>query len=562
MKKSFLLGGIFVLSLWGTSCQQPAATADYRIVPCPQQIDTTANKGESFVLNSRTKIVYPEGNEKMGRNAQFLSEYISKMVHLNLQATTEAKDNNVILLQTGLESDNPEAYSLKVTPEQIIIQGASEAGTFYGIQTLRKTLPASEKKSNVEFPSATIEDSPRFGYRGAHFDVARHFFTIEEVKEYIDMMALHNMNRLHWHITDDQGWRIEIKKYPKLTEVGSQREETLIGHASERPERFDGKTYGGFYTQEEAKEIVAYAAERYITVIPEVDLPGHMQAALTAYPELGCTGGPYKVWTKWGISEEVLCAGNDKALQFLDDVFTEIMQIFPAQYIHIGGDECPKVRWEKCPKCQARIKAEGIRSDKTHTKEQYLQTFVMQHVASFLEKHGRKIIGWDEMLEGNAIPGATIMSWRGEKGGIQAAQSGHDVIMTPNTYLYFDYMQSKDKENEPLGIGGYIPVKKVYEYSPIPESLSVEESKHIIGVQANLWTEYIATFDHVQYMVLPRWAALSENQWTCSSHKNYRDFLNRLEALMRVYKAEGYNFAKHVLSDPDFPQQPQAEEME
>lgn len=562
MKKSFLLGGIFVLSLWGTSCQQPAATADYRIVPCPQQIDTTANKGESFVLNSRTKIVYPEGNEKMGRNAQFLSEYISKMVHLNLQTTTEAKDNNVILLQTGLESDNPEAYSLKVTPDQIIIQGASEAGTFYGIQTLRKTLPASEKKSNVEFPSATIEDSPRFGYRGAHFDVARHFFTIEEVKEYIDMMALHNMNRLHWHITDDQGWRIEIKKYPKLTEVGSQREETLIGHASERPERFDGKPYGGFYTQEEAKEIVAYAAERYITVIPEVDLPGHMQAALTAYPELGCTGGPYKVWTKWGISEEVLCAGNDKALQFLDDVFTEIMQIFPAQYIHIGGDECPKVRWEKCPKCQARIKAEGIRSDKTHTKEQYLQTFVMQHVASFLEKHGRKIIGWDEMLEGNAIPGATIMSWRGEKGGIQAAQSGHDVIMTPNTYLYFDYMQSKDKENEPLGIGGYIPVKKVYEYSPIPESLSVEESKHIIGVQANLWTEYIATFDHVQYMVLPRWAALSENQWTCSSHKNYRDFLNQLEALMRVYKAEGYNFAKHVLSDPDFPQQPQAEEME
>ena len=562
MKKSFLLGGIFVLSLWGTSCQQPAATADYRIVPCPQQIDTTANKGESFVLNSRTKIVYPEGNEKMGRNAQFLSEYISKMVHLNLQTTTEAKDNNVILLQTGLESDNPEAYSLKVTPDQIIIQGASEAGTFYGIQTLRKTLPASEKKSNVEFPSATIEDSPRFGYRGAHFDVARHFFTIEEVKEYINMMALHNMNRLHWHITDDQGWRIEIKKYPKLTEVGSQREETLIGHASERPERFDGKPYGGFYTQEEAKEIVAYAAERYITVIPEVDLPGHMQAALTAYPELGCTGGPYKVWTKWGISEEVLCAGNDKALQFLDDVFTEIMQIFPAQYIHIGGDECPKVRWEKCPKCQARIKAEGIRSDKTHTKEQYLQTFVMQHVASFLEKHGRKIIGWDEMLEGNAIPGATIMSWRGEKGGIQAAQSGHDVIMTPNTYLYFDYMQSKDKENEPLGIGGYIPVKKVYEYSPIPESLSVEESKHIIGVQANLWTEYIATFDHVQYMVLPRWAALSENQWTCSSHKNYRDFLNRLEALMRVYKAEGYNFAKHVLSDPDFPQQPQAEEME
>lgn len=397
--------------------------------------------------------------------------------------------------------------------------------------------------ADIALPPVEINDAPRFGYRGAHFDISRHFFTIDEVKTYIDMMTLHNMNRLHWHITDDQGWRLEIKKYPKLTEVGSKRSETVIGRNSGE---YDGKPYGGFITQEQAKEIVDYAAERYVTVIPEIDLPGHMLAALTAYPELGCTGGPYEVWRIWGVSEDVLCAGNDKVLKFLEDVYSELIEIFPSEYIHVGGDECPKTRWEKCPKCQARIKALGLKSDKNHSKEERLQSFVINHIEKFLNEHGRQIIGWDEILEGGLAPNATVMSWRGERGGIEAAKQKHDVIMTPNTYLYFDYYQAKDTENEPFGIGGYLPIERVYSYEPMPASLTPEEQKYIKGVQANLWTEYIATFPHAQYMVLPRWAALSEVQWSAQGKKDYAHFLARLPRLISWYEASGYNYAKHV----------------
>ena len=397
--------------------------------------------------------------------------------------------------------------------------------------------------ADVALPAVEIKDAPRFGYRGAHFDVSRHFFTIDEVKTYIDMLALHNMNRLHWHITDDQGWRLEIKKYPKLTEIGSQRSGTVIGRNSGE---YDNTPYGGFYTQEQAKEIVDYAAERYITVVPEIDLPGHMLAALAAYPELGCTGGPYEVWRQWGVADDVLCAGNDQVLKFLEDVYGELIEIFPSEYIHVGGDECPKVRWEKCPKCQARIKALGLKSDKNHSKEVRLQSFVINHIEKFLNDHGRQIIGWDEILEGGLAPNATVMSWRGESGGIEAAKQKHDVIMTPNTYLYFDYYQAKDTENEPFGIGGYLPMERVYSYEPMPASLTPEEQQYIKGVQANLWTEYIATFSHAQYMVLPRWAALCEVQWSTPDKKNYEDFLSRLPRLIKWYDAEGYNYAKHV----------------
>lgn len=424
----------------------------------------------------------------------------------------------------------------------ITVAAPTEAGVFYGIQSLRKSLPVA-MNAEISLPAAEINDYPRFSYRGAHFDVARHFFTLDEVKTYIDMMVLHNMNRLHWHLTEDQGWRLEIKKYPKLTEIGSVRKETMVG---KNFDKFDGKPHGGFYTQEEAKEIVKYAAERYITVIPEIDLPGHMQAALAAYPELGCTGGPYEVWTKWGVSDNVLCAGNDRTLEFIDDVLTEVMEIFPSEYIHVGGDECPKTQWEKCPKCQARIKALGLKSDKEHTKEERLQSFVINHAEKFLNEHGRQIIGWDEILEGGLAPNATVMSWRGEAGGIEAAKQNHDVIMTPNTYLYFDYYQSKDTKNEPLAIGGYLPVERVYGYEPMPSSLTPEQQKYIKGVQANLWTEYIPTFEQAQYMVLPRWAALAEVQWTMPDKKNYEDFLSRLPRLIEWYDAEEYNYAKHV----------------
>lgn len=540
MKKLFKLAGLLAMTGLLVSCSSNKTTANYQVIPLPQEI-TAAPDGE-FVLSSGVKIIYPEGNDMMKRNAQYLAEYLKKAtgVDYKIEAGTEGKGN--ILLQTGISAEKPEAYQLKVTPDGVTIAGAGEAGVFYGIQTLRKSIPVAANSTPV-LAAVEINDYPRFDYRGVHFDVSRHFFTVDEVKSFIDMMALHNMNRMHWHITDDQGWRIEIKKYPLLTEKGANRKETVIGRNSGE---YDGKPYGGFYTQEQAKEIVAYAADRYITVIPEVDLPGHMQAALNGYPNLGCTGGPYEVWPQWGVSEDVLCAGNDSVLTFIDDVFTEIMEIFPSQYIHVGGDECPKVRWESCPKCQARIKALGLKSDAKHSKEEYLQSFIINHAEKFLNEHGRRIIGWDEILEGGLAPNATVMSWRGEAGGIEAAKQKHDVIMTPNTYLYFDYYQTKDVDNEPLGIGGYLPLERVYGYEPMPAALTPEEQKHIVGVQANHWTEYIPTLSHLQYMALPRWAALAEVQWSNPDKKNYENFLSRLPQLIKTYDAEGYNYGKHV----------------
>lgn len=541
MKQFLKLTGWLAIAGLVVSCKSSVQQeANYQIIPLPQEVVET--HGYPFVLKSGVKILYPEGNEKMQRNAEFLAEYLKASTGKDFAIETGTEGKNAIVLSLGLESENPEAYQLKVESNGIAITGPTEAGVFYGIQSLRKSLPIVIE-GDIVLPAVDIKDYPRFSYRGAHFDVGRHFFTVDEVKTYIDMMTLHNMNRLHWHLTEDQGWRLEIKKYPKLTEIGSKRAETVIGRNSGE---YDGKPYGGFFTQEQAKEIVAYAADRYITVIPEIDLPGHMQAALAAYPELGCTGGPYEVWKIWGVSDNVLCAGNDKTLQFIDDVLTEVMEIFPSEYIHVGGDECPKTQWEKCPKCQARIKALGIHSDEKHSKEERLQSFVINHAEKFLNDHGRQIIGWDEILEGGLAPNATVMSWRGEAGGIEAAKQKHDVIMTPNTYLYFDYYQTKDVENEPLGIGGYVPIEKVYGYEPTPSSLTPEEQKHIIGVQANLWTEYIPTFSHAQYMVLPRWAALSEVQWTMSDKKNYADFLSRLPRLIKWYDAEGYNYAKFV----------------
>ena len=540
MKQLLKLTGCLALAGLMSSCGSVQEEANYQIIPLPQEIVTT--QVNPFILKSGVKILYPEGNEKMQRNAKFLAEYLKTATgrDFSIEAGTEGK--NAIVLALGSEVENPEAYQLKVTDQGVTITAPTEAGVFYGIQTLRKSLPIAQG-ADVALPAVEIKDAPRFGYRGAHFDVSRHFFTIDEVKTYIDMLTLHNMNRLHWHITDDQGWRLEIKKYPKLTEIGSQRSGTVIGRNSGE---YDNTPYGGFYTQEQAKEIVDYAAERYITVIPEIDLPGHMLAALTAYPELGCTGGPYEVWRQWGVADDVLCAGNDQVLKFIEDVYSELIDIFPSEYIHVGGDECPKVRWEKCPKCQARIKALGLKSDKNHSKEERLQSFVINHIEKFLNDHGRQIIGWDEILEGGLAPNATVMSWRGEKGGIEAAKQKHDVIMTPNTYLYFDYYQAKDVDNEPFGIGGYLPLERVYSYEPMPASLTPEEQKYIKGVQANLWTEYIATFPHAQYMVLPRWAALCEIQWSSPEKKNYADFLSRLPQLIKWYDAEGYNYAKHA----------------
>lgn len=521
-----------------------ATVSDYQTVPLPHEIIPV--EGEPFVLSRSTVILYPEGNNKMQRNAEFLSQFLEQSTgispSISANESSQEAPQNAIILSTGLSNDHPEAYRIGVDQSTIQIEGATEAAVFYGIQTLRKASPIGNYHT-VAFNPVTIQDAPRLGHRGMMLDVARHFQPVEFVKKFIDLLALHNLNRFHWHLTDDQGWRIEIDAYPKLTEIGAYRDQTVIGRNSGE---YDGIRHGGLYTKEELREVVEYAAERHITIIPEVDLPGHMLAALTAYPELGCTGGPYEVAGEWGVFDDVLCPGTDSTFLFIEAVLSEVMEIFPAEYIHIGGDEAPKVRWEECPRCQARIKELGLRDRDGHTAEHYLQSYVTARVEKFLNEHGRNIIGWDEILEGELAPNATVMSWRGMGGGIEAAQLGHDVIMTPTTYSYFDYYQSQNIEEEPFGIGGYVPLSLVYSFEPVPEVLSDDQKAHILGAQANLWTEYIKEPEHVEYMTLPRLAAMSEAQWMQPEKKEYDQFLERLPRLIAIYDNLGYNYATHV----------------
>ncbi len=538
MKKILTTLGVFALGLLLQSCKGDATVASYQIIPIVQSISESGQT--SFELSSSTQIV--SGTDaKMVQNAEFLAQFIKASTGLTLEVVAEgsAKGNIVLAVEGG---DNSEGYTLTVNGEGVTISGASPAGVFYGIQTLRKSIPV-QPTSTVELPSVVINDAPRFSYRGVHLDVGRHFYSMDEIKKFIDMMALHNMNRLHWHLTEDQGWRLEIKKYPLLTEIGSKRKETVIGGNSGK---YDGKPYGGFYTQDQAREIVKYAMDRHIEVIPEIDLPGHMQAALSAYPDFGCTGGPYEVWTQWGVSDNVLCAGNEQALLFVEDVLAEVIDIFPSKYIHIGGDECPKTQWAKCPKCQAKIKELGIKGDKAHSKEEYLQSYVIKRAEKFLNDKDRHIIGWDEILEGGLSETATVMAWRGEAEGLKAAKMGNNVIMSPNSYLYFDYYQTTDTENEPLAIGGYLPIERVYSYEPLNAALNEQEAKHIVGVQANHWSEYMPTYAQVEYMALPRWAALAEVQWSPAKLKNYENFLERIPQLLAIYNQMGYNYAKHL----------------
>lgn len=540
MRKLWSGIGLIACMAFVFSCSSKQETADYRVVPLPKTI--SVQTGKPFVLDNQVRILYPEGNADMKRNAEFLKAYIQESTGKELTVEAGTEGANAIVLKLGLQYANPEAYRLAVTDEGVMIEAPTEAGVFYGVQTLRKSLPVV-REAKVVMPAVVVNDEPRFSHRGMMLDISRHFFALDSVKRYIDLLALHNINRFHWHLTDDQGWRIEIKKYPELTQVGSKRSETVIGHNTGK---YDGIPYGGFYTQEEAREIVAYAKDRYITVIPEIDMPGHMQGALAAFPDLGCTGGPYEVWRMWGVSEEVLCAGNPKTLQFVKDVMDELMEIFPSEYFHIGGDECPKIRWKECPKCQAKIKALKLKGDSQHAAEERLQSYFMSEVEKYLNEHGRRIIGWDEILEGGVAPSATIMAWRGVNEGVKAVKLQHDVIMVPTSYLYFDYYQAKDKDLEPIAIGGYVPLEKVYSFDPVPENLTPEEVKHIIGTQANLWTEYIPNFRQVEYMVLPRMDALSEIQWVEPGQKNYEDFLSRMPKMFDIYDIYGYNYARHL----------------
>lgn len=520
----------------------------YPIVPYPNEI--TPQSG-TFSLSAGTKIILPQNADKeLRRVAEQFAKQFSKASGISLpieQAATEADYKHAVIFRLNDRLEK-EAYQLSVTRHQVIVEAAGAQGAFYAMQTIKQLLPTTiygKPKGSVrwEMPCVEIKDAPRFGYRGMHLDVARHFFDVKEVKRYIDILAMHKVNTFHWHLTDDQGWRIEIKKYPKLTTIGSRRTGTVIrkewGH-------YDNIPYGGSFTQEEIREVVDYAARQFITVIPEIDLPGHMVAALASYPQLGCLGKDYEVFRDWGVSKEVLCVGKESTFTFIENVLTEVMELFPSKYIHIGGDECPKDRWKKCPHCQRKIKESGLKSDDKFSAEHYLQSYAMTRVEKFLNDHGRQIIGWDEILEGGIAPNATIMSWRGTEGAIEAARQHHDAIMPPTSYCYFDYYQSKDTANEPFAFGGYIPVEKVYAFEPIPAGLTPEEQKHIIGVQANMWTEYITNGDHLEYMLLPRLAALSEVQWTLPAQKNQGRFLRNLKHLFDIYDAKGYNYARHL----------------
>lgn len=535
MKNVFFL----FLAMLLMSCAGDNISVYNNVVPRPRSVE--ALNGAPFDCNGNITIVVDENDARMMKSAVFLADYLEKLVGARPEINGEGK---AIVLGLKELSDGKEAYEFVVKEDRVEIRGWY-AGIFYGIQTLRKAVAGNDGV----LPPVEIKDSPAFGYRGAHLDVSRHFFNVGEVKTYLDMMALHNMNRFHWHISDDQGWRVEIGRYPELTAKGSIRKKTLTGHVHDGTAKFDDRPYGEgfFYTKEQIKEVVEYARDRYIEIIPEIDLPGHMQAALATYPELGCTGGPYEVWTTWGVSDDVLCAGNPKVYEFLDNVFSEIVEMFPFEYVHIGGDECPKVRWQVCPRCQKKIAGLGYVSNEYATAENMLQAYVMSHVADFLKEKGRKSIGWDEVLEGGACGDITVMSWRGESGGIAAAKLGKDVIMTPYTHLYFDYNQCEDfLDREPYGRLGYgvVTLESVYGYEPLPASLSEDEQKHVIGLQANLWTEYVCSFEHVQYQVLPRWAALAENQWAHPAEKNYSEFLERLSSsLLKIYDAEEYNYS-------------------
>ena len=525
-----------------------AEKADYaQVIPQPRSVNM--QKGAPFLLQSSTIITYTAGND-MQRNATFLSQWINELtgVKLGVQAT-KGKAKSVISLVIDAKAkdiNNTEGYAINITNKGIVVRGNTAAGVFYGCQTLRKTMPALKNADGtavIEMPAVAITDEPRFEYRGMHLDCSRHFYKASFVKQYIDMIALHNMNRFHWHLTDDQGWRFAVDKYPKLATVASQRNGTMLGRC---PNVIDHTPYGGYYTDEEIKDIIKYAADRYITIIPEVDMPGHMMAVLAAYPELGCTGGPYETAMRWGIFEDILCAGNPKSYEFLEAVLDKVCDLFPSRYIHIGGDEAPRTRWEKCPKCQAIIAKEGIVAKDGHSKEALLQGYLTHKVQAYLEAKGRRIIGWDELLGCDVDTTATIMSWRGSEPGAKGAKLGHDVIMTPMPHCYFDFYQTKDIRNEPVAIGNFLDVAKVYAMQPVADGLSPEAAKHIIGVQANVWTEYITCPEYVEYMILPRMAALAEVQWMPESQKNFDAFKKRISSFRSIYDHYGWNVAPHL----------------
>ena len=514
---------------------------DIAIIPEP--VSVVPGDGV-FKLTTKTRILLADDDPQLKNAVAVFAADAEKAVgkELRIEVRKPKKGAINVSLNPSLEK---EAYTFVVSPDRIEVEGGSPRGVFYAFQSLRQLIPdeAFDQPGVAAIPAVQVEDEPCFSYRSMMLDVCRHFFTVEEVKTYIDMLALHKMNTFHWHLTDDQGWRIEIKRYPELTTVGAQRNQTVVGRMKEKDNTYDGKPYGGYYTQDEIREVVRYAAERFVDIIPEIEMPGHATAALAAYSWLGCTGGPYEVWPDWGINNEVFCMGRESTFEFLENVLSEVLELFPGKYIHIGGDECPRDRWKECPDCQARMKAEGF------TDEAQLQSYLNHRIEQWLNERGRSMIGWDEILEGNGVSKtATVMSWRGTKGGITAARMGNHVIMVPFTHCYFDYHQTKTPDREPLGIGGYIPVEQVYTLDPY-DSLTVDEYPYILGVQSNLWTEYITSLSHIQLIVLPRAAALAEVGWSYD-RKDYARFRKHMERMVKLYTRCGYNFAPYMFEEP------------
>ncbi len=516
--------------------------AENVIVPRPASFE--AQKGK-LSLTSKSIVVAAE--KSLVRPATMFCSYVAAEKGLKLSVVEKGIVGKGAIALSVDKKLGDEEYLLEVSKSGVVVKGGSEKAVFYGLQSLRQVIFHSKgngKKVSVD--CMTVKDKPHFGYRGSMLDICRHFFNVEEVKKYIDIIALHKANRFHWHITEDQGWRIEIKKYPNLIKVGSVRKETSVGHNSIKPIKYDGKPYGGYFTQEQVREIVRYAAERYIEVIPEIDMPGHMVAALASYPELGCTKGPYEVRKRWGISKDVLCAGRESTFEFVEGVLSEVLELFPSKYIHIGGDECPKHRWKECPDCQERIRKEGLKD------EHELQSYFMKRVEKFLAKNGRSMIGWDEILEGGVSKTATVMAWRGAERGILAAKLGNKVIMTPHHYCYLDFAQTSDRvaNGEPIcgGKNGKRPLtlRKAYSFDPY-DKLNEQERKVILGVQGNMWTEYVATFDHVQQMILPRMAAIAEVGWSYGN-QNYDDFARRMHLLRKLYDKCGYKYAPYFFN--------------
>ena len=506
-----------------------------QIIPEPSK--TILTEG-NFVLSEATQLKAPNDFKV---SVDFLETFILNACHFKL--STEDLGVNKISFVKDATFKNPEAYTLVITEHEIKISAATDHGAFYAVQSLRQLLPAnfennSYKRDSVAIKCLRIEDEPQYAYRGMHLDVGRHFFSVDFIKKYIDALAMLKMNRFHWHLTEDQGWRIEIKKYPKLNEIAAYRDETLVGHYSDQPHEFDKKRYGGYYTQEQIKDIIIYANNRKVTIIPEIEMPGHSQAAIAAYPELGCTGEQVEVATLWGVFDEVYCTKEDTFI-FLQNVLDEVIALFPSQYIHIGGDEAPKTHWKSCNNCQERIKKEGLKD------EHELQNYFITRIEKYLNSKGRQVIGWDEILEGGLAPNATVMSWRGVNGAVEAAKQNHQVVMTPTSHCYFDYYQS-DSENEPLAIGGFLPLEKVYSYNPIPDGLTAEEAQFVLGAQGNVWTEYMPTSEKVEYMVFPRMIAMSEVVWSKQDNKNYQNFVKRLEYFYKRLDALDINYANHL----------------